>query len=60
MSDPAKIAMAYALVAAGIAAAAFTIALLRDRMPPHDPHAVPFGDLPRLPDAAEEADRIWS
>lgn len=60
MSDPLKVTLAYALVAAGIAAAAFTIALLRDRMPPHDPHAVPFGDMPRLPGATEEADRIWS
>jgi hypothetical protein len=57
---PLIIGLAYFLVAIGIAAIGFTVAMMRGRLPPPDPFASPFGDVPKLPDVADEAERIWS
>lgn len=59
-ADPLKIALAGAYVAIGIVLIALTVALLREKLPPHDPYREAFGDMPLLPDAAPEQDRMSS
>lgn len=46
------------LWALGLAGAALAIAWPLQMHP--DPFAEPFGEMPRLPDQAEEAERLWS
>ena len=59
-ADPLKIALAGAYVAIGLVLIALTVALLREKLPPHDPYREAFGEMPLVPDPALDRDRMSS